>query len=258
MVMALPAHGIQRLSGLPLSADISQRPSPNCGPRRGGARPDIIVLHYTAMKSAEAAIARLCDPEAEVSAHYVICARGEITQLVQEDARAWHAGAGAWGDVRDVNSRSIGIELANLGNVPFAAAQMDALEGLLAGIMARWAIPASRVIGHSDMAPGRKFDPGARFDWARLVRAGLAVGAGDVLPTGKIAGKIAGQGADRDMMLRALAAFGYDVEVPFEALLGAFRLRFRQGFDGPYDGIDLALAQDLAARFAVDQPAPSA
>lgn len=202
------------------------------------------------MHSAGAAIARLCDPVAEVSAHYVICARGEITQLVQEDARAWHAGAGAWGDVRDVNSRSIGIELANLGNAPFAAAQMDALEGLLAGIMARWAIPASRVIGHSDMAPGRKFDPGARFDWARLERGGLAVGAGGATP--------AGQGADEAAMRRALAVFGYDVEVPFEALLGAFRLRFRQGFEGPYDATDLALAQDLAARFAVDQAAPSA
>lgn len=250
MVMALPAHGIQRPSGLLHSAKISQCPSPNCGPRRGDVLPDLIVIHYTAMKTAEAAIARLCDPEAEVSAHYVVCERGEITQLVQEDARAWHAGAGAWGDVQDVNSRSIGIELANLGDAPFGAAQMDALEGLLAGIMARWAIPAARVIGHSDMAPGRKFDPGARFDWARLVRGGLAVGPENVRP--------AGQGADADDMLRALAEFGYDPEIAFETLLAAFRLRFRQGFAGPFDATDLALAQSMAARFPVDRTAPSA
>ena len=144
--------------------------SPNQGARREAARPDLLVIHYTAMQSAEAAIARLCAPEAEVSAHYVISERGQITRLVPEEMRAWHAGAGRWGDVTDVNSHSIGIELANRGNHPFPEPQMARLELLISEIMARWAIPPERVIGHSDMAPGRKGDPGARFDWARLAR----------------------------------------------------------------------------------------
>jgi N-acetylmuramoyl-L-alanine amidase len=127
------------------------------------------------MATAEAACARLCDPAAEVSAHYLIAGDGALWALVPEDRRAWHAGAGEWGGAGDVNSRSIGIELANRGDHPFAAAQMRALERLLPAIMTRWAIPPQGVIAHSDMAPGRKSDPGPRFDWQRLARAGLAV-----------------------------------------------------------------------------------
>ena len=126
---------------------------------------DIIVLHYTAMPSAQSALTRLCLAEAEVSAHYLIGRCGTVWQLVQEDQRAWHAGVGAWGDVRDVNSRSIGIEIDNDGYSPFSHMAMVALEGLLPGILQRWAIPPERVIGHQDMAPGRKSDPGRRFDW---------------------------------------------------------------------------------------------
>lgn len=127
------------------------------------------------MQSAQSAVERLCDPACEVSAHYLIDAQGAVIQMVDEEMRAWHAGAGVWGGQGDVNSRSIGVEMDNDGTCPFTAAQMDALEPLLHGIMARWSIPASGVIGHSDMAPGRKFDPGPRFDWARLARQGLAV-----------------------------------------------------------------------------------
>jgi hypothetical protein len=129
------------------------RPSPNRGPRRGGARPDMVVIHYTAMRDAEAALDRLCDPEAHVSAHYLIAKTGEVLQLVEEAERAWHAGAGAWGHVTDINSRSIGIELDNTGAEPFAEPLMAALEALLSGVLARWAIRPERVIGHSDMAP---------------------------------------------------------------------------------------------------------
>ena len=128
----------------------------------------MIVLHYTAMATPEAALERLCDSAAEVSAHYLICPKGRVWHLVDEAARAWHAGAGQWGDVTDVNSRSIGIELANPGEEPFPEPQMAALEDLMAGIMARWAIAPARVIAHSDMAPARKGDPGPRFDWRRL------------------------------------------------------------------------------------------
>ncbi|MGB3554333.1 MAG: N-acetylmuramoyl-L-alanine amidase, partial [Jannaschia sp.] len=140
--------------------------SPNHGPRRGGVTaPDLIVLHYTAMLGGPGpAIKRLCDPATEVSCHYILGEDGTMTRLVPDDCRAWHAGAGRWGGSDDVNSRSLGIELSNDGFSPFPAAQMDALEGLVAGLMARHGIPPQGIIGHSDCAPGRKIDPGARFD----------------------------------------------------------------------------------------------
>ncbi len=214
-------------------------PSPNCGERRGGARPDLIVIHYTAMASMAEARARLCDPAHEVSAHWLISEQGTAEQLVDEALRAWHAGAGAWGAVSDVNSRSIGIELANSGAAPFPEAQMAALEQVLAGIMGRWGIPPARVIAHSDMAPARKSDPGPRFDWRRLAIAGLSV-----WPDRRSGGRPV---AFRDHARR----FGYpDVE---EALiLRAFRLRFRPWAEGPADALDAAMAEDLALRFPVD------
>ncbi|MHC0053837.1 N-acetylmuramoyl-L-alanine amidase [Actibacterium sp. D379-3] len=222
-------------------------PSPNFGGRRDGVRPDLIVLHYTAMATAQAACERLCDPLAEVSAHYLIAGDGQVLTLVPEDLRAWHAGAGAWGAVTDVNSRSIGIELANDGASPFAAAQMDALEALLADLMARHAIAPERVIGHSDMAPLRKCDPGARFDWQRLARRGLSVWpqVAAVLPP-----------VDAARFIRDARRFGYP-DTDAAALLGAVRLRFRPGASGPLDATDCALIADLAARFPVDPDALS-
>ena len=137
--------------------------------------PDMVVLHYTAMRDTRAARDWLCNPEAEVSAHYLVGRRGQVWQLVAEENRAWHAGAGAWGAVADINSRSIGIEISNDGAEPFAAPQMAAVAGLLRGVMARWAIPPERVVAHSDTAIGRKIDPGRRFDWQALAREGLSV-----------------------------------------------------------------------------------
>lgn len=116
---------------------------------------------------------RLCSPEHEVSAHYLIARDGRVYQLVAEDARAWHAGAGCWAGQSDVNSHSIGIELDNDGAAPFAAPLMDALEALLRDIMARRGISPQNVLAHSDTAPGRKIDPGPKFDWRRLQRQGL-------------------------------------------------------------------------------------
>ena len=194
----------------------------------------MIVLHYTAMLSAEAACARLCDPEFEVSAHYLIGRCGTVFQLVDEEMRAWHAGAGQWGDITDVNSRSIGIELDNDGVSPFSAPLMDALEGLMPGIMARWDIPAANVIGHSDMAPGRKCDPGARFDWARLVCGGLAIGSAGV-----------GDAVDEAAFGAALDRLGYPACDP-ETRLAAFRLRHNQGARGPLNGTDCARAAAVA------------
>jgi N-acetylmuramoyl-L-alanine amidase len=132
------------------------------------------MVHYTAMADAIAARDWLCTPEAEVSAHYVLGRDGTLWQLVDEAMRAWHAGKGVWQGCEDVNSASVGIELVNTGFEPFPEPQMKVLEDLLEGIMRRWQIAAEGVIGHSDSAPGRKIDPGPRFDWARLERLGLA------------------------------------------------------------------------------------
>jgi N-acetylmuramoyl-L-alanine amidase len=243
-------------------------PSPNFGDRRGGLRPELVVLHFTAMASCAEALARLCDPAAEVSAHYLIDTDGTVLSLVAEDARAWHAGAGRWGGREDVNSRSIGIELSNRGTEPFAARQMLALEGLLADVLARWSLPPQAVIGHSDMAPDRKADPGPRFDWRRLALSGLsvwpgeeAVGRAAAAPSalsvkdGDTSDFPAAQ--DAEAFCRDLRTFGYP-DVPPETLLTAFRLRFRPWATGPLGETDRALAADLARRFPVDAGAARA
>ena len=219
-------------------------PSPNQGPRRNGARPDLIVIHYTAMDNTEAVLRWLCTPEREVSAHYVICPKGRIYQLVDEAERAWHAGAGAWGSCTDVNSHSIGIELVNSGQTPFSAPQMNALEGLMHEMVARHSILPERVIAHSDLAPGRKSDPGARFDWRRLAHGGFGVWPRPALPPAR---------PDAEAFLRAARRFGYTAKAPPEAILAAFRLRFRPGANGPVSADDLAAIRDLARRFPVDR-----
>jgi N-acetylmuramoyl-L-alanine amidase len=218
--------------GAEASAGIEAHPSPNCGPRRGGLLPRLVVIHYTAMESCAAALARMCDPAAEVSAHYLIGLEGRVLRLVPEDQRAWHAGAGEWAGMDDINSRSIGIELDNRGTHPFPESQMAALEALLRGIMSRHGIPPEGVIGHSDMAPGRKSDPGPRFDWARLARQGLARGAG--------------QGAAPELSrFRTLArAAGYTAPVDDETLLAALRLRYRPFARGPLVPADLVPLRD--------------
>lgn len=210
--------------------------SPNFGDRRDGARPSLIVIHYTAMPTCADARARLCDPAAEVSAHWLIAEDGTAEQLVDEEMRAWHAGAGGWGGVTDVNSHSIGIELANPGDAPFPEPQMAALERLLEAIMARWAIPPHRVIGHSDMAPERKIDPGPRFDWQRLARRGLSVWP------------VAGDDDPAVEFMTSAHAFGYP-DAPVSALLASFRLRFRPWASGAEDAQDRALARTLAQQF---------
>lgn len=220
-------------------------PSPNFGERRGGATPSIIVIHYTAMASCAEARARLCDPQTEVSAHWLVSEDGAVEALVDEAARAWHAGAGHWAGLSDINSHSIGIELANRGDHPVPEPQMAALESLLRGIVARWAISPARVIGHSDMAPARKADPGPRFDWRRLALQGLVAWP---MP----AGVPPGAGL-RDLA----AAAGYDPALDDALLLTAFRLRFRPWARGPQDATDLALLAGLA-RFAVDGAGSSA
>ena len=221
-------------------------PSPNHGARRKGARPDLVVIHHTAMADAPAALARLCDCDAQVSCHYLIAGDGTLWQLVDEGQRAWHAGAGRWGAVGDVNSRSIGIELANTAAHPYPEPQMRVLERLLADIITRHAIPPARVIAHSDMAPARKSDPGPRFDWRRLARQGLSVWP-------QVPGRGGGGAApDPAAFLSAAARFGYPDEAGGAAVLTAFRLRFRPWAQGALGAADVDAVTDLAARFPAD------
>jgi N-acetylmuramoyl-L-alanine amidase len=239
MATGLPVAGIRAPSAKLCSRGVPV--SPNFGERRDGLRPKFIVIHYTAMESCAAAADRLCDPLAEVSAHYLIDYDGTVHALVDEAMRAWHAGTGAWRGLSDMNSRSIGIELANDGFEPFPEPQMAALERLIAGIMARWGIGPVGVIAHSDMAPGRKTDPGARFDWRRLARGGFSVWPEAV-----------GGAGDFHAFARAI---GYDGAA--DDVLAAFRLRFRPTALGPLDDVDMQLARGLA-KLIVDQTLPAA
>lgn len=156
---------------------IADRPSPNFDARPGDGSIDMLILHYTGMRSAAEALDRLCDPAAKVSAHYLIEEDGAVSRLVAEENRAWHAGVSFWRGRSDINAASIGIELVNPGHEfgyrPFPEPQMAALETLAISILARHPIPARHVLGHSDVAPLRKQDPGEYFDWPRLARAGI-------------------------------------------------------------------------------------
>ena len=160
-----------------MAMQIADRPSPNFDARPGDGRVDMLILHYTGMQTAQEALDRLCDTAARVSAHYLIDEDGRVTRLVAEEKRAWHAGISSWRGRGDINGASIGIELVNPGHEfgyrHFPEPQMAALEGLARGILDRHPIPARHVIGHSDVAPLRKQDPGELFDWPRLARAGI-------------------------------------------------------------------------------------
>lgn len=159
---------------------IQVQSSPNFNARKHPI--DMLVFHYTGMETGQAALTRMCDPESEVSAHYMVWEDGRIVQLVGEDKRAWHAGVSSWQGDGDLNSRSIGIEIVNGGHdwplaggalPPYPNAQIEALIELSAGILERWPIPFNRIVGHSDIAPARKADPGEHFPWDRLARAGV-------------------------------------------------------------------------------------
>lgn len=217
--------------------DITSVPSPNFGDRLGMGDVELVVLHYTAMETCDAAINTLCNPETEVSAHYVISRTGEITRLVEEDKRAWHAGNGSWAGREDVNSRSIGIEMDNDGLSPFEEPLMDALEELLSDILQRHELPPKAVIGHADMAPARKLDPGVLFDWRRLVEKGLSI-----WPEPALKGEF----------LRNAAYFGYPIECGEAAILQTFRNRFRPGATGPMTPADQAMMAGLARQFPAD------
>lgn len=197
------------------------RPSPNFGRRPAAAVVDTVILHYTGMRTAAEAIERLCDPESEVSAHYAIDEVGEVFRLVDESRRAWHAGRSSWRGDTDINDRSIGIELVNPGHEfgyrAFPEPQMAALEELLGDLVGRYGIPPARILGHSDVAPARKHDPGELFDWQRLAEKGLAI-----WPDAKDADDTHGN------MREMLTSIGYDADAPLASVVAAFQRRFAQ------------------------------
>ncbi len=225
---------------------MQSRCSPNFDDR-GGAPIDMLVLHYTGMETAAAALARLVDPAAKVSAHYLIVEAGKVTALVEESWRAWHAGQSFWRGAADVNARSIGIELVNPGHEfgyrPFPEAQMAALVDLAGDIVGRHPIPARNVVGHSDVAPRRKMDPGELFDWRRLAAAGIGVWPEEV---------DAGP-ADPGVLRGLLAAIGYET-IELDATLRAFQRHFRPArIDGVLDAETARLIRGLAARVSGDE-----
>ncbi len=225
------------------------RRSPNRDARPAGARVEFVILHYTGMTDATAALDRLCDPRAAVSAHYLIEEDGTLWSLVEEGERAWHAGASFWRGRERLNDCSIGIELVNPGHAhglrPFAEAQLRVLQRLLAKLLGRWRIRPAGVLGHSDVAPERKLDPGERFPWPDLARAGLALWPERAPP----------RTPDPTAADRLAAAIGYrrpDGEPSRRVILAAFQRRFRPWrVDGRLDAESMGRLEavaDLCAR----------
>jgi N-acetylmuramoyl-L-alanine amidase len=222
-----------------------ERASPNWDER---ALPvSMVVLHYTGMQSGAEALDRLCDAAAKVSAHYLVDEDGTVTRLVPEDKRAWHAGKAYWRGITDVNSASVGIELVNPGHEwgyrPFPDAQMEALVPLLAAIRDRHQVPRANIVGHSDVAPARKEDPGELFDWEMLSHYKL------VLPTPKARMNLIYD--EPGAFFLALERFGYDI-ADGHAAIRAFQRRWRPRIiDGRLDGeigallFELLLERDL-------------
>jgi N-acetylmuramoyl-L-alanine amidase len=226
-----------------------ERPSPNHDSRPDGTPVDMLVLHYTGMKTGEEAIARLCNAAAKVSSHYLVEEDGRVFKLVDEDRRAWHAGVSSWRRQRDINARSIGVEIVNPGHEfgyrDFPSVQMAAVAELARAIIARHKIPARNVVGHSDVAPARKTDPGERFDWGFLAAHGVGLwpteGKGSMTP-------------DLSKAQRLLAAYGYDVpasgvvdETTTKAI-EAFQRHFRPArVDGVLDAETMARLAAVAA-----------
>ena len=223
-------------------SQIIDHQSPNFDDRPAGKDPDMLILHYTGMKTAEESLARLCDPVAKVSAHYLIDEDGALYRLVDEARRAWHAGVSHWAGETYINSCSLGIELQNPGHEfgyrAFPDAQMTALTDLCGEILARHAIPAERILGHSDVAPSRKEDPGELFDWQRLAAAGIGHLPRNPASPAKM---------NHQEARAALTAIGYDPGAPLADILTAFQRHYRQTkIDGQFDAGTAGLIRALA------------
>ena len=224
--------------------EITQAPSPNFDARRGP--PDMAVLHYTGMENGEAALERLRDPAAKVSAHYLVEEDGRVFALVAEERRAWHAGVSVWAGERDCNAVSIGIEIVNPGHEhgyrPFPAVQIDAVCALLDEVRGRWSLPDRRILGHSDVAVGRKIDPGELFPWAELARRGHGLWAEPAPPPGAPIGE-GEEGAAVWALQAGLTRLGYDLppsgryDSDTTAVVCAFQRHWRPSqVDGLADG----------------------
>ncbi|TIQ37734.1 MAG: N-acetylmuramoyl-L-alanine amidase [Mesorhizobium sp.] len=250
---------------LPDQPGAEVRVSPNFGPRRETFRPDMIVLHYTGMATGAGAEAWLCDPASEVSSHYLVHEDGRIVQMVRESDRAWHAGRSSWFGRSDINSCSVGIEIVNpghsLGYKAFPKRQIDAVIGLCAGITDRHSIAPQRVLAHSDVAPGRKVDPGEKFPWKAL----FAAGVGHLVPAAPIrpgaALKAGDAGAEVEALQSMLALYGYGVEITgvfdrqTEIVVAAFQRHFRRRLvDGVADGSTIRTLQRLLAAVKATSP----
>jgi N-acetylmuramoyl-L-alanine amidase len=235
------------------------RPSPNHGERRGNMRPDMIVLHYTGMIDAGAALERLCAPGSDVSAHYLVLEDGRVIQMVKESRRAWHAGVASWAGQTDINSCSIGIEIANPGHdygyADFPKRQIAAVTTLCRGIQTRNTVPPARVVAHSDVAPSRKQDPGEKFPWETLWDSGVGHW---VTPTPVGEGGAVLALGDRGDAVRAiqdlLAQYGYGITVNgnFDStthdVVKAFQRHFRpERIDGVVDESTRATLRELLA-----------
>jgi len=220
----------------------------------------MLILHYTGMETAEGALDWLTREEAKVSAHYLIDEEGRITQMVAETGRAWHAGLGSWAGDTDLNSCSIGIEIHNAGHEfgcpDFPDMQMQAVEALCLDILTRHPIPPERVLAHSDVSPGRKRDPGEKFDWARLARAGIGLWVEPAPLADDVGLGVGDENEEVTALQRSLREFGYGVEVTstfgkgMEQVVEAFQRHFRPArIDGRADiSTRETLARLLAAR----------
>ncbi|MFN4024522.1 MAG: N-acetylmuramoyl-L-alanine amidase [Hyphomonas sp.] len=231
---------------------IEDAPSPNHDDRKHPVT--LLVLHYTGMESGEVALARMRDPEAKVSAHYMVWEDGRITRLVPEARRAWHAGVSTWRGQDDLNSRSVGIEIVNGGHdVPapdgrlpaYPDAQIAAVIALAREIMAHHGIAQTGLVGHSDIAPTRKIDPGEHFPWPRLAAAGVGI-----WPQPETGAACVWSGGDTSRLNADLAAIGYDIsDVP--AALRAFQRRWLPGtITGIADAGTLRRVREIAAAYA--------
>ncbi|HEY8380717.1 MAG TPA: N-acetylmuramoyl-L-alanine amidase [Microvirga sp.] len=233
-------------------------PSPNHGERKDGRRPDILVLHYTGMPDEGEALQWLANPVSQVSAHYFVFEDGRVLQMVPEARRAWHAGVSSWDGEGDINSSSIGIEIANPGHPgglpPFGEAQIEAVIALCRDIADRWRIQPNRILAHSDVAPGRKLDPGELFPWERLHRAGVGHW---VKPAAIRDGRFFSRG-DQGMPVEALQAmlamYGYGLKITgtfdedTEKVVAAFQRHFRpERVDGVADASTITTLRDLIA-----------
>lgn len=222
---------------------IEQKKSPNCNARRGTDVPSLLVLHYTGMKTADEALARMCDPVAEVSAHYMVDEDGSVTQMVDDESRAWHAGVSHWAGEADVNSHSIGIEIVNLGHEfgyrPFSEVQIAAVMALSKSLIQRHNISPLGVVAHSDIAPDRKTDPGELFPWQRLANEGIGLWP---QPNDMDKEAAADLITNQDALHILLCGLGYDPMAEFSDIIMAFHRRYcPEKFDANANPEDLCV-----------------